>query len=287
MNDEHQTTTAPARRTSARAAKPRTPEQIAYEERIAALWGEFKAESDPDKRERLRNTLMVEYAPLVKYVAGRVGVGLPNSIENDDLTGMGVFGLADAIEKFEPERGYKFETYAVQRIRGAIIDELRASDWVPRSVRTKVRDIEKAFAALETELGRTPTEAEVAAHMGITVKELQTTFSQVSNTNVVALDDLMHRGGDGDDSSTTLGDRLTDERVELPGVGVEDEETKAALLHAVRDLPQRDRIVITLYYFENLTLAEIGQVLGVTESRVCQLHTKATIALRTKLEMAA
>lgn len=282
-----QTVSTAVRRTAARAAKPRTPEQLATDAENVALWFEFKSEQDPTRRKAKRDVLMVRYAPLVKVVASRVGSGLPPNIERDDLTSYGMFGLIDAIEKFEPERGFKFETYAIQRIKGTIIDELRAVDWVPRSVRTKIRDIEKAFVSLETELGRTPTDVEVATKLDLTVAELQRIYSQVSNTNVVALDDLMHRGGDGDDSSATLGDRLTDDRVEMPGHAVEVDEQKVALSHAVQSLPERDRIVITLYYFENLTLAEIGQVLGVTESRVCQLHTKATVALKTKLATAA
>lgn len=243
------------------------------------MWTDYK--SKPTKQ--LRDGLLLHYSPLVKYVAGRVGTGLPHSIEQNDLVQYGIFGLMDAIEKFEPERGLKFETYAISRIRGAIIDELRAVDWVPRSVRTKIREVERAFVALEGELSRTPTEPEVAARLEISVDDLRTVFSQVSFTNVVALDDLLHRSADGEDSSATLGERLTDTRVEQPGEALEDEETRQALADAVRTLPDRDRVVISLYYYEGLTLAEIGQVLGVTESRVCQLHTKATLALKAKL----
>lgn len=257
------------------ARRPRTP----VDPRIEALWFTYKAEGDRHDRDRL----LLHYASLVRSVAGRVGSNLPSSVDQDDLISYGTLGLIDAIEKFEPERGLKFETYAVSRIRGAIIDELRALDWVPRSVRTKVRDVERAFVALETELSRTPSEAEIAERLAVTVADLRQVFNQASSSTIVALDDLMHRGGDGDDAAVTLGDRLVDHRIEQPGDRLEDEESRRALSQAVSGLNERDRIVISLYYFENLTLAEIGQVLGVTESRVCQLHTKATEALKDRL----
>lgn len=265
----------PAKGAAPTTRRPRTP----VDPEILALWDSYKASGNKDERDRL----LLNYAPLVKYVAGREGSKLPPTIETGDLVSYGMFGLIDAIEKFEPSRGLKFETYAVARIRGAIIDELRSIDWVPRSVRTKARDVDRVFQALEVELSRTPTEAEIAARMGIGVEDLRAITTQVSTTHVVALDELMHRGGDGDDAAVTLGDRLTDTRVEQPGEALEAEQSKQALTEAIEALPARDRIVISLYYYEHLTLAEIGQVLGVTESRVCQLHTKATLALRNSL----
>nr|WP_309225329.1 FliA/WhiG family RNA polymerase sigma factor [Quadrisphaera sp. INWT6] len=208
------------------------------------------------------------------------------NVDQGDLVSYGVFGLIDAIEKFDLERAIKFETYAITRIRGAIIDELRAMDWIPRSVRSKARDVERAYASLEAELHRTPTEPEVAARMGITLKDLHGIFSQVSYVNVVALDELLGVSGEKGES-LSLGDTLEDPRVEDPVTAFENEETKYLLSRAIDQLPEREKIVVTLYYYENLTLSEIGKVLGVTESRVCQMHTKAVIAMRAKLSEAS
>jgi RNA polymerase sigma factor for flagellar operon FliA len=249
---------------------------------LRALWEDFKSTGDPAVRERL----ILHYSPLVKYVAGRVGVGLPSNVEQADLVSYGVFGLIDAIEKFDLERAIKFETYAISRIRGAIIDELRAMDWIPRSVRSKAREVEKAYASLEGELHRTPTEVEVAERMGIKLSDLHHIFSQVSYVNVVALDELLSVGGEKGDS-LSLGDTLQDTRAEDPVMAFEGEETKFLLSRAIDQLPEREKIVITLYYFEGLTLAEIGKVLGVTESRICQMHTKAVVAMRAKLKDAS
>ena len=256
----------------------RADAQAESEAALRQLWVDFKATADG----RLRERLILHYSPLVKYVAGRVGVGLPPNIEQADLVSYGIFGLIDAIEKFDLERAIKFETYAINRIRGAIIDELRSIDWIPRSVRYKAREVEKAYSALEAKLQRSPTEAEVAAEMGVTQDELRTIFSQVSFVNVVALDELLHAGGEKGDR-TTLGDTLEDPRVDDPVSAFESEETKYVLSRAINTLPEREKIVVTLYYYEGLTLAEIGQVLGVTESRICQMHTKAVLQLRSRL----
>lgn len=245
---------------------------------LEELWRTYKASAEPQLRERL----ILHYSPLVKYVAGRVGVGLPPNIEQPDLVSYGIFGLIDAIEKFDISRSIKFETYAISRIRGAIIDELRAIDWIPRSVRYKAREVERAYAALEGKLHRTPTEAEVAAELGITLDELHAIFSQVSFVNVVALDELLNVGGERGDK-VALVDTLEDTRAQDPVATFESEETKYLLAKAINTLPEREKIVVTLYYYENLTLAEIGQVLGVTESRICQMHTKAVLQLRGKL----
>src|SRR3954466_7121901 len=187
------------------------PVPAAVDAAIAALWKEFKETADPPLRERL----ILHYSPLVKYVAGRVGVGLPPNIEQADLVSYGIFGLIDAIEKFDLERAIKFETYAISRIRGAIIDELRAIDWIPRSVRYKAREVEKAYAALEARLHRTPTEAEVAQELGIELNELHAIFSQVSFVNVVALDELMSAGQERGDK-LSLVDTLEDTKAEDP-----------------------------------------------------------------------
>ncbi|MGN6611703.1 MAG: RNA polymerase sigma factor WhiG [Angustibacter sp.] len=245
---------------------------------IGELWRVYKADGDPAVREKL----ILHYSPLVKYVAGRVGVGLPPNIEQADLVSYGIFGLIDAIEKFDIERSIKFETYAISRVRGAIIDELRAIDWIPRWVRYKAREVERAYAELEGRLHRTPTEAEVAEHMSIKVGDLHQIFSQVSYVNVVALDELLSVGGEKGDS-LTLGDTLEDKGAEDPVLAFEGEETKYLLARAINQLPEREKIVVTLYYYEGLTLAEIGQVLGVTESRICQMHTKAVLQLRGKI----
>ena len=218
----------------------------------------------------------------MKYVAGRVGVGLPPNIEQADLVSYGIFGLIDAIEKFDLERAIKFETYAISRIKGAIIDELRAIDWIPRSVRYKAREVEKAYAALEAKLHRTPSETEVADELGIALGDLHHIFSQVSFVNVVALDELLNVGGERGDK-LSLVDTLEDHKAEDPVSAFETEETKYLLARAINTLPEREKIVVTLYYYEGLTLAEIGQVLGVTESRICQMHTKAVLQLRAKL----
>jgi len=255
-----------------------TPDPSAVEDAIAELWRDFKDSADS----RLRERLILHYSPLVKYVAGRVGVGLPPNIEQADLVSYGIFGLIDAIEKFDISRAIKFETYAISRIKGAIIDELRAIDWIPRSVRYKAREVEKAYAALESRLHRTPTEPEVAEELGIGLEELHQIFSQVSFVNVIALDELLNVGGERGDK-LSLVDTLEDTKAEDPVMAFETEETKYLLARAINTLPEREKIVVTLYYYEGLTLAEIGQVLGVTESRICQMHTKAVLQLRAKL----
>ncbi|MDJ1132566.1 RNA polymerase sigma factor WhiG [Streptomyces iconiensis] len=242
------------------------------------LWRSYKATGDS----RLREQLILHYSPLVKYVAGRVSVGLPANVEQADFVSSGVFGLIDAIEKFDPERSIKFETYAITRIRGAMIDELRALDWIPRSVRQKARAVERAYATLEAKLRRSPSEAEVASEMDIPVEELHGVFSQLSLANVVALEELLHVGGDGGDRLSLM-DTLEDTAADNPVEVAEDRELRRLLARAINTLPDREKTVVTLYYYEGLTLAEIGQVLGVTESRVSQIHTKSVLQLRAKL----
>lgn len=242
---------------------------------IVALWRTFGERRDQEVRDRL----VLHYAPLVKYVAGRIGTGLPAHVEVSDLIQSGVFGLVDAIEKFEPERGLKFETYAMQRIRGAILDDLRAQDWVPRSVRSRARDVERAMERLEARFQRTATDAELAAELEVSTDELRDLLAQLQMTSVVALDDLIGVGR----GTASLAETLPDDRAEDPVTTLVDRDSRRQLAEAVERLSDRDRIVVTLYYFENLTLAEIGRVLGVTESRVCQLHTRAVLRLRGKL----
>ncbi|OLR91530.1 RNA polymerase subunit sigma-70 [Actinokineospora bangkokensis] len=242
---------------------------------IVALWRAYG-----DRRDQgLRDRLVLHYAPLVKYVAGRVGTGLPSHVEVSDLIQSGIFGLVDAIEKFEPERGLKFETYAMQRIRGAILDDLRAQDWVPRTVRGRAREVERGIERLGAKLQRTPTDAELADELGLGVDELREVYAQLQLTSVVALDELAAAGR----GANSLADILEDETADDPVALLVDQDNRRALAEAIGLLVERDRVVVTLYYFENLTLAEIGRVLGVTESRVCQLHTRAVLRLRAKL----
>ncbi|WP_030381538.1 MULTISPECIES: RNA polymerase sigma factor WhiG [unclassified Streptomyces] len=241
------------------------------------LWRTYKATGD----ERLREQLILHYSPLVKYVAGRVSVGLPPNVEQADFVSSGVFGLIDAIEKYDIGRETKFETYAITRIRGAMIDELRALDWIPRSVRQKARNVERAYTTLEARLRRTPTESEVAAELGIRVDDLHAVFSQLSLANVVALEEILHIGGEG--GGLSLMDTLEDTAADNPVEVAEDRELRRFLARAINTLPEREKTVVTLYYFEGLTLAEIGNVLGVTESRVSQIHTKSVLQLRAKL----
>lgn len=233
------------------------------ESRIDQLWADYTETRDTE----LRNRLVLHYSPLVKYIAGRMHSGLPQTVEPTDLVSDGVIGLMDAIAKFQPDRGLQFQTYAVPRIRGAIIDGLRASDWVPRSIRDKIRNIGRAQVALEHRLGRTPSDEEVAHEMGISLGELRQIYSKVSYTGVASLDEL----GLPEDLPSAIDEPML------------DDHPHEALLAAVEDLTERDQIIVALYYFEGLTLAEIGQVLGVTESRISQLHTRATVSLRARL----
>ena len=244
---------------------------------VAELWADYKGHGTQEARERL----ILHYSPLVKFVAGRVAAGLPQNIEQADLVSYGVFGLIDAIDKFDLERGFKFETYAVSRIKGAIIDELRSIDWVPRSVRAKARAIERAYSKLENQMRRTPDDKEVAAELEMTEVELDQALSQISFTGIVALDEILG-GGNGERGGTTLGDTITDGAHD-PVESFEVDEMKHLLADMINRMPDRERLVLTLYYYEALTLAEIGDVLGVTESRVCQIHTKAILQLRARL----
>jgi RNA polymerase sigma factor FliA len=248
---------------------------------IARVWGTYKTTGAREARE----TLILHYAPLVTMVAARVGAGLPASVEQSDLVSYGMFGLIDAIEKYETDRAVKFETYASSRVRGAIIDELRAIDWIPRSVRTKARAVDRAFAELEGELHRAPSEAEVAARLEISVSDLRGVFSQLATVNVAALDEMVGAGTERGDALTLL-DTLEDTGAEDPQGNVEAQETKALLARAIERLGEREKIVLVLYYYENMTLAEIGRVLGVTESRISQMHTAAMLRVRTYLQEA-
>ncbi len=247
---------------------------------IDGLWAAYKSVRD----QRVRDQLLVHYSPLVKYVAGRVAVGLPQNVEQADLISYGMFGLIDAVEKFDLARGYKFETYAIARIKGAILDELRSIDWVPRSVRAKARGLERAYAKLEARHRRTPSDDEVAEELGLTDEQFQALLGQLAFVGIVALDELLSAGGERGESMT-LGDTIADS-ADGPVGAYEVEEMRQLLAQSINRMPEREKIVLTLYYYEALTLAEIGQVLGVTESRVCQIHTKAVLQLRSKITAA-
>jgi RNA polymerase sigma factor FliA len=255
----------------------KAPAQEEARAEIDRVWDEFKSTGSQSSRDQL----IVHYSPLVKYVASRVATGLPATVDQGDLASSGIFGLVDALDKFDPSREIKFETYAIPRIRGAIIDELRKLDWVPRSVRYKAREVEKAISELESSLKRAPSDAEIAERMGVKLNELHDIVTQISFVQVSALEEVVAGGDSGE--TVSLLDTLADAASEDPTAGMEGTETRALLAHAVNGLSEREKIVVTLYYFEGLTLAEIGEVLGVTESRVCQIHTKAVGLLRTSL----
>jgi RNA polymerase sigma factor for flagellar operon FliA len=243
------------------------------------LWRRYKSSGD----ERARERLVVAYSPLVKYVAGRMGSGLPAHVEEADLISYGLGGLISAIERFDLEREIKFETYAVTRIRGAIIDELRALDWVPRSVRARAREFERTNVKLESRLQRAPTDEELAEELKITVEEFQEGLLQISSSTILALDELWSVSDSSGDQVSLL-DTLPDRSAPDPQAVVDQSELRDRIADAIAALPEREKLVIALYYYENLTLREIGEVLGVTESRVSQLHTKAVLRLRSKLQ---
>jgi RNA polymerase sigma factor FliA len=246
-----------------------------------ALWLEYRRTRD----KALRDRLIITYAPLVKYVAGRLGSGLPAHVEEADLVSYGLLGLMSAIDRYDPDRDIKFETYAIARIRGSIIDELRTLDWVPRSVRSRARNIERAIRELEAKLARAPTDAEIAARLGISTDELEDSLIDISRSSIAALDELWSTAGEGDQVS--LLEMLEDPESVKPAEALDETEVREALAEAISRLPEREKLVVTLYYYEELTLREIGEVLGVTESRVSQLHTKAILRLRSRLHSAA
>jgi RNA polymerase sigma factor for flagellar operon FliA len=235
---------------------------VSPSEDLDQIWLEFRATGEAG----LRNRLVLQYAPLVKYVAGRLRTRMPESVDPDDLVSDGVLGLMDAIERFEPARGLSFQTFAVPRIRGAIIDGMRSMDFVPRSVRDKLRTVQRASVLLEERLGRMPEDVEVAREAGIPVQQLRDLLRQ-ANSNHANLDDF----------------DLADELSSAADHQIEQGDVNASLMRVVDQLGERDQVIIALYYFEGLTLAEIGQVLGVTESRVSQVHRRATATLREKL----
>jgi len=252
---------------------------VAEVEDTKTLWRQFSADKG-DKA--LRDRLILTYAPLVKYVAGRLGSGLPAHVDEGDLVSYGLLGLIGAIERYDPDRDVKFETYALARIKGSIIDELRALDWVPRSVRARARDIERAIAELERKLHRAPTDEEISEKLGVSVDELDESLTDISRSSIGALDELWTVSSSGGDQIALI-DTIEDTEAPDPQGLLSQTEMKEAIGEAIARLPEREKLVVTLYYYEELTLREIGEVLGVTESRVSQLHTKAILRLKARL----
>lgn len=242
-----------------------------------ALWIQYKKTHDPE----IRQSIVSQYVPLVKYVAGKVAVGMPGNVEFDDLVGYGVFGLLDAIEKFEPSKNVKFKTYAVTRIRGAIFDELRSIDWVPRSVRQRTKEIEETIVRLEANLGRPASDSEIAKSLGISEDEFQQSLLKISATSLLSLNDVWYAGDDSERMS--IGDSIEAPVSLNPDTIVERDEIKRVIVESINELSEKEKMVLVLYYYEDLTLKEIGKVLEVTESRVSQLHGRAILRLRAKL----
>ena len=242
------------------------------------LWRRYKREHDARARERL----VVAYSPLVKYVAGRMAASLPAHVEEADLISYGLIGLIAAVERFDLSRQVKFETFAITRIKGSIIDELRSLDWVPRSVRARAREIERANAKLEHELRRAPSDAETAEELEMSVEDFQDALTEISNSSVIAFDELWTLS-DASDDQVSLLDTIKDPEAPDPARVLDASELRERVSEEIARLPEREKLVVALYYYENLTLREIGEVLGVTESRVSQLHTKAILRLKGRL----
>ena len=252
-------------------------EELLQDKSEEELWALFKQSRDP----KIRDMFVRQYAPLVKYVAGKVAMGMPHNVEFDDLVGFGVFGLFDAIKKFDPDKHVKFKTYAVTRIRGAIFDELRSIDWVPRSVRQKTREIEDTIHRLESSLGRAASDQELADELRMTTKEFQKTMMKISGTSILSLNDVWYTGDDND--KVSIVDSIESPSSLNPDIIVEKDEIKRVIIQTITELPEKEKKVLVLYYYEDLTLKEIGKILEVTESRISQLHTKAIMRLRAKL----
>jgi RNA polymerase sigma factor for flagellar operon FliA len=245
---------------------------------IETLWKEYKETGSKVAKDKL----LLEYAPLVKYIANRIAVNLPASVDRDDLISSGIFGLVKAVETFEPERGFKFETYASHKIRGAILDELRALDWIPRSVRQKARELQQVYAKLENELGRIPYDDEVCKALNISLKEFEDILSEISPATLVSLEEALP-DRDADSKELRVIDTIEDPGSENPLKELSFNEVKNILKEAIASLPEKEKLVIALYHYEELTLKEIGVVLDISESRVSQIHSKVILKLRAKL----
>lgn len=238
---------------------------------------DYRSTVDP----KVKDEIIIEYAPLIKYIAQKIASRLPANVELDDLISCGVIGLMDAIEKFDPTRDNKFKTYAEFRVRGAILDELRAQDWVPRSVREKAKLVEKTYAKLESELGRPAKDEEMCKELNITQDEFYDLLNKAKSVSVLNIDDssTFNRG----DKKLMIG-LMENNRSSNPFSAVSYKNSRERIKDGIKSLPEKQRLVLSLYYYEDLNLKEIGQVLDVTESRVSQLHTQAILKLRGKLK---
>lgn len=241
------------------------------DDELAALWKTYLADK---KNKEVRDKLIVQYIYLTRYVIGRIKVNLPPTFTYEDITSYGVEGLIDAVEKFSPQKGAKFETYALMRIRGCIIDRIRSTDWLPRTVRKKIKDIKQAAEILKQKLDRSPTTTEIAEYMGLEKEKVEEILSQ--DTGV---DSLYDKKGQGDESVEII-DTIEDKKSERPEEAVEKKDAKRELEYALKKLPERERMLLVFYYHENMTLKEIGEAINVSESRVCQLHAQAIMKLR-------
>ncbi len=246
-------------------------------EEIKKLW--FAYQEQPNNAQ-IRERLIISYLHLVRYVVSRLPITLPVSIAHEDLISYGTMGLMEAVERFDPSRGLKFETYAVTRIRGSIIDQLRFQDWIPRGVRKRSKELGEAMQALEERLGRTPTNDELAEELGVEKTKLKTMLAE-SNNLVLSLDEKW--GNDSEGSKGSLIDTVEDKSSPDPEGELEVIELRARLAESISSLPEREKLLIALYYHENMTLKEIGEVICVSESRVCQLHAQAILRLKGKL----
>ncbi|MFE1437134.1 FliA/WhiG family RNA polymerase sigma factor [Streptomyces sp. NPDC058739] len=263
---------------AAEERNPQAPAPCSLDE----VWRRYRATGDG----QLREQLILHYSPLVKYVADRVSTGVPTTVDLTELVSAGVMALIEAIEGFDPDRPVRFETYAVTRIRRALVDELRALERIPPSTRRRARQVEHAYAALETRLRRTPSQTEVAAELGVEPGELDALMNQLTLANVRALEEILRAettDGAGTEATKTL-ERLGSD---IPAELLQDQQTRRLLARAINDLPEREKTVITLRYYEGLEFAEIGHVIGVTEKRIAQIHIRAVLQLRAKLETSA
>lgn len=254
---------------------------IVTKEEEDSLWISYKEKGDGDARQRL----IERHAPLVKYLAGRLAIGLPPSVEIDDLVGYGIFGLIDAVDRFDHRRGIKFETYAITRIKGAIWDGLRSMDWVPHSLRQKAKLLEETFYHLEARLGRPATEEEVGETLDMTPEAVRRTLNDLGHAVILSLEEFLV-GNSDEGEHMQLKDRIADESVPDPLAMVRWEERRETLGRAIDILPEKEKLVVTLYYYEGLTLKEISEVLQLSPSRISQLHSKAILRMRGKLSRA-
>ncbi len=231
----------------------------------------------------LKEQIVLEHTPLIRYIVNRIAVRLPSHIDLDDLHNTGVIGLMDAIEKYDPDKNCKFKTYAEFRIKGAILDQLRSLDWVPRSVRQKGRKLERAYGEVEQRLGRQASEDEVADSLGLQIDKFHELINQVRGISLVNLEEI-RGGGQDSDRTGSYADIVEDPTAENPFATLKLHETKGIIADTIGTLPEKERLVISLYYYEDLNMKEIGNILGITESRVCQIHTKSVLRLRAKLK---